>query len=581
MGGHWQTMQDNYGEPRHMLARALGFGIDRVTISGLSGLSEQEVLVAAGIDSKTSLVFFDADEARKQLEATPLIREATVRKLYPGEVSIALTEREPFALWQVKGELFVIAADGTVIDKMDDGRFAYLPLVVGKDANNRAGEYLALRNQAGPFAQHIRAATLISGRRWNLKLDNGMDVRLPETKPEAAVTAPRLDGERLPHPRQGRAGHRSAPARPRGDAPLRGGRRRPGRPAQEQGQEEGRRGMNHVTSQGLTPRMRPLSSRKSATLSILDIGTSKVVCLIAELNPAEANERLRGRTHVARIIGIGHQRSLGLKGGAIIDLESAERAIRAAVDAAERMAKVEVQSVIVNLTGGRIGSQHYAASVDLRAGSVGDGDVKRVLATAATHAIRPGKAVLHALPTGYALDGVPGVLDPRGLIGGKLSVDMHVVASEAAAARNVMLAVERCHLEVEAVVATPYASGLSVLVDDEAEMGVGRRRSRRRHHQPRRLLRRAHGPCRRDRGRRQPHHHGRGARPFDPRLGGRAAEDAARLLHLQRLRRARHDRGAAGRRRRARHAEPSGASRIWCGSSSPASRKSSSWCATG
>ena len=230
--------------------------------------------------------------------------------------------------------------------------------------------------------------------------------------------------------------------------------------------------MNHVTSQGLTPRMRPLSSRKSATLSILDIGTSKVVCLIAELSPAETNERLRGRTHVARIIGIGHQRSLGLKGGAIVDLESAERAIRAAVDAAERMAKVEVQSVIVNLTGGRIGSQHYAASVDLRSGSVGDSDVKRVLATAATHALRPGKAVLHALPTGYALDGVPGGLDPRGLIGGKLSVDMHVVASEAAAARNVMLAVERCHLEVEAVVATPYASGLSVLVDDESEMGV-------------------------------------------------------------------------------------------------------------
>lgn len=227
-----------------------------------------------------------------------------------------------------------------------------------------------------------------------------------------------------------------------------------------------------LTSQGLTPRMRPLSSRKSATLSILDIGTSKVVCLIAELNPAEANERLRGRTHVARIVGIGHQRSLGLKGGAIIDLEGAERAIRAAVDAAERMAKVEVQSVIVNLTGGRLSSQHYAASVDLRSGSVGDSDVKRVLAAAATHAIRPGKAVLHALPTGYALDGSPGVLDPRGLIGTALSVDMHVVAAEAAAARNVMLAVERCHLEVEAVVATPYAAGLSVLVDDEAEMGV-------------------------------------------------------------------------------------------------------------
>ncbi len=225
-------------------------------------------------------------------------------------------------------------------------------------------------------------------------------------------------------------------------------------------------------SQGLTPRLKPLSSRKSATLSVLDIGTSKVVCLIAELLPVEASERLRGRTHLARIIGIGHQRSLGLKGGAIVDLDGAERSIRQAVDAAERMAKVEVQSCIVNLTGGRLGSQHFAASVDLRSGSVGDADVKRALAAAATHSIRPGRAVLHALPTGYALDGQGGVLDPRGLMGRALSVDMHVVAAEAAAARNLMLAVERCHLEIEAVVATPYAAGLSALVDDEAEMGV-------------------------------------------------------------------------------------------------------------
>jgi cell division protein FtsA len=225
-------------------------------------------------------------------------------------------------------------------------------------------------------------------------------------------------------------------------------------------------------SQGLTPRLKPLSARKSATLSVLDVGTSKVVCLIAELQPVEANERLRGRTHLARVIGIGHQRSIGLKGGAIVDLDSAERCIRQAVDAAERMAKVEVQSVIVNLTGGRLGSQHFNASVELRGGAVCDADVKRVLAAAATHSIRPGRAVLHALPTGYALDSQPGVLDPRGLIGRSLSVDMHIVASEAAAARNLMLAVERCHLEIEAVIATPYAAGLSALVDDETEMGA-------------------------------------------------------------------------------------------------------------
>jgi cell division protein FtsQ len=187
LGGHTEALRESQGEPRNMIARLIGLGVDRVTISGIAELSEIEVLVAAGIEPRGSLVFFDADEARRRLEATPLIRQATVRKLYPGEIAITLVEREPYALWQVKGDLFVIAADGTVIDRMDDGRFAHLPLVVGADANNRAREYIALKAQAGPLAGRIRAATLVSGRRWNLKLDNGMDVRLPEVAPAEAL----------------------------------------------------------------------------------------------------------------------------------------------------------------------------------------------------------------------------------------------------------------------------------------------------------------------------------------------------------------------------------------------------------
>lgn len=192
LGGHIDRLQETYGAPRDMLARLVGLGVDRVTISGLTELSEIEVLVAAGIDTKTSLAFFDADEARRRLEATPLIRQATVRKLYPGEIAITLTEREPYALWQVKGELFLIAADGTVIDKMDDGRFVNLPLVVGAEANNRASEYLKLLADAGSLAPRIRAGSLVAGRRWNLKLDNGMDIRLPETA--AADALKRLAG---------------------------------------------------------------------------------------------------------------------------------------------------------------------------------------------------------------------------------------------------------------------------------------------------------------------------------------------------------------------------------------------------
>ena len=223
---------------------------------------------------------------------------------------------------------------------------------------------------------------------------------------------------------------------------------------------------------GLTPRLKPLGTRRSATLSVLDIGTSKVVCIVAELKPVPAGEALRGRTHLARVIGIGHQRSSGIKGGAVVDLEAAETAIRQAIHAAERMARVEVQSVIVNLTGGRLGSTHLDASVAVHAGMVCAADIGRVLDEASGHTLRPGRAVLHALPTGFSLDGQRNVVEPTGMIGSELGVDLHVVTGEQAAARNLMLAVERSQLGIETVVATPYASGLSALVDDEADMGT-------------------------------------------------------------------------------------------------------------
>lgn len=221
----------------------------------------------------------------------------------------------------------------------------------------------------------------------------------------------------------------------------------------------------------MTPRLKPLSSRRSATLSVLDVGTSKVVCLVAELHPVESLETLRGRTHLARIIGIGHHRSTGLKGGVVVDLEGAESAIRQAVHAAERMAKVEIRSAIVNLSGGRLASQHFTAQVGVK-GAVTLADLHRVLEAASAHSPGTGRSVLHALPTGFSLDAQEAIVDPSGMIGETLGVDLHVLTTEAAAARNLMLAVERCHLGVEAVIATPYASGLSTLVDDEADMGV-------------------------------------------------------------------------------------------------------------
>ena len=223
---------------------------------------------------------------------------------------------------------------------------------------------------------------------------------------------------------------------------------------------------------GMTPRLKPLSARRSATLSVLDIGTSKIACIVAELQPWEGVETLRRRTHLARVIGIGHHRSQGLKGGAIIDLDAAEASIRQAVHAAERMAKVEIQSVILTLSGGRLGSQHFEAEISVRGGPVAAGDLHRLLRLAGSEGVTPERIALHALPTGFVLDQQKNIADPTGMIGEKLGVDLHVVSAQAAAARNLMLAVERCHLGVEAVVAAPYAAGLSVLADDETDMGA-------------------------------------------------------------------------------------------------------------
>lgn len=176
-----------HGEPHQAIVRMLGFGVERVVMSGLTELHEVEVLQAAGISGRDALPFVDVADLRARLETVPLVKEASVRKLYPDELSIHIKEREPFALWQNVGEVYVIAADGTVIDKFRDGRFAHLPFVVGEDANLRVTDYVALLSKAGELKDEIRAGVLVSGRSWMLKLDNGVDVRLPEDEPGQAL----------------------------------------------------------------------------------------------------------------------------------------------------------------------------------------------------------------------------------------------------------------------------------------------------------------------------------------------------------------------------------------------------------
>jgi cell division protein FtsA len=219
------------------------------------------------------------------------------------------------------------------------------------------------------------------------------------------------------------------------------------------------------------PRMRPLSSKRSHIVSVLDIGSTKVVCMIGRLTPSHNSEILPGRTHTIEIIGIGHQKSRGVKNGVVSDLEAVESVVRLAVDAAEQMAGLTVDSLIVNVTCGRILSEIYSSVVDLGGQEVAPGDLKRVLASANQQSQRLDRAILHSLPVGFSLDGEKGIRDPLGMFGDVLGVDMHVVTAERPALKNLELSVNRAHLSVEGMVATPYASGLAVLVDDEEELG--------------------------------------------------------------------------------------------------------------
>ncbi len=187
-GGQYEAFVAQEGTPGDFLARQVGFGIDAVTISGQIELTEKEILAGAGISDRSSLLLLNPAQVRDRLLAIPLVKAATVTKLYPNRLSITVVERNAYALWQKDGIISVIAADGAAIDTRKDGRFDNLPLVVGDEANEHIQEFVALLDAAGDMRSKIRAGTFITDRRWNLTMTSGVIVKLPEDDPIAAIT---------------------------------------------------------------------------------------------------------------------------------------------------------------------------------------------------------------------------------------------------------------------------------------------------------------------------------------------------------------------------------------------------------
>jgi cell division protein FtsQ len=186
-GEHVPTVISTLKDARDGVANAAGFRIVSIALAGHHHVSRDEVLAVAGITGTSSLLFLDVEQARERLKASPWIGDATVLKLYPGQLQIGIKEREAFALWQKDRRVSVIAADGTVLEPYVAPRLIELPLVVGRGAETRAKALLALVEQHPALRDVVLAAVLVGERRWNLRLKNGIDVQLPEANVAAAL----------------------------------------------------------------------------------------------------------------------------------------------------------------------------------------------------------------------------------------------------------------------------------------------------------------------------------------------------------------------------------------------------------
>ncbi|QQS14969.1 MAG: cell division protein FtsA [Rhodospirillales bacterium] len=205
--------------------------------------------------------------------------------------------------------------------------------------------------------------------------------------------------------------------------------------------------------------VRTVVKARNGIVAALDIGTSKVVCFVARVDGSGL-----------RVIGIGHHPSTGVRSGNIVDMEAATRAISSAVGAAEEMCGETVREVIVGVGGGQPASHSQALETQVGHHEIGERDVRRLLSQAHLPAETADRDLIHTLPVGYAVDGSP-VVEPRGMYGERLGVDIHLVTAASGAMRNLSMCVKRAHLDLADRVAAPYAGGLSALVADERNLG--------------------------------------------------------------------------------------------------------------
>lgn len=212
-------------------------------------------------------------------------------------------------------------------------------------------------------------------------------------------------------------------------------------------------------------------------VAILDVGSSKIACLVlrfdgvGQLSDDNSIGSLAGQSNF-RVVGACSTRSRGVKFGEITAMQETERAIRTALQGAQKMADVRVDHVIACFSGANPRSYGLDAQVDLEGQLVTESEVARVLASCDVPDYGAGREVLHAQPVNFALDNRSGLADPRGQLGQSLAVDMHMLTVDAMTVQNLVRCIKRCDLELAGIASSAYASGISALVEDEQELGA-------------------------------------------------------------------------------------------------------------
>ncbi|MEM8729767.1 MAG: cell division protein FtsA [Pseudomonadota bacterium] len=229
-------------------------------------------------------------------------------------------------------------------------------------------------------------------------------------------------------------------------------------------------------SQRAMRQMRRLAMQRGV-VAILDVGSSKIACLVlrfdgtGRLSEDNSIGSLAGQTGF-RVVGAATTRSRGVQFGEITAMQETERAIRTALQAAQKMAEIRVDHVIACFSGAGPRSYGLDAQVDLVGQVVTENEIARVLAACDVPDYGPGREVLHAQPVNFALDHRSGLSDPRGQLGQELAVDLHMLTVDATAVQNLAYCIKRCDLELAGIASSSYMAGISALVEDEQELGA-------------------------------------------------------------------------------------------------------------